>query len=185
MADRETEVLARIASGVAGLNAGAWDGLAGGDPFLSHAFLSALEDSGSVGPGTGWTPAPILIEDDAAPRRRRARLSQDPQPGRICVRPRLGRRVGARGRAILSEAAGRGAVHAGAGPAAARRPAAAAARRHRSGDGAERPVVRAHHLHRRAGRRRSRAARLADPARRPISLVQPRLCARSTISSAR
>ena len=39
--------------------------LAGGDPFLSHAFLAALEESGSVGPGTGWTPAPILVEDEA------------------------------------------------------------------------------------------------------------------------
>ncbi|HYX48045.1 MAG TPA: GNAT family N-acetyltransferase [Sphingomicrobium sp.] len=66
MADRETEVIAKIASGVSGLNARAWDRLSGGsDPFVSHAFLSALEDSGSVGPGTGWTPAPILVEDDA------------------------------------------------------------------------------------------------------------------------
>ena len=65
MADREPEVLAKIASGVAGLNPWAWDRLAGGDPFVGHAFLSALEDSGSVGPGTGWTPAPILVEDDS------------------------------------------------------------------------------------------------------------------------
>jgi len=65
MADRETEIIAKIASGVSGLNARAWDRLGASDPFLSHAFLSALEDSGSVGPGTGWTPAPILIEDDA------------------------------------------------------------------------------------------------------------------------
>ncbi len=36
--------------------------LTGGDPFLSHAFLSALEESGSVGPGTGWSPAPLVIE---------------------------------------------------------------------------------------------------------------------------
>src|SRR3954454_5636583 len=64
MADRETEVLAKIASGISGLNAWAWDKLGKGDPFLSHAFLSALEDSGSVGTGTGWTPAPILIEDE-------------------------------------------------------------------------------------------------------------------------
>ena len=64
MADRESEVVAKIASGVSGLNATAWNRLAGGDPFLSHAFLSALEHSGSVGPGTGWTPAPILIEED-------------------------------------------------------------------------------------------------------------------------
>jgi predicted N-acyltransferase len=66
MADRESEVIAKIASGVAGLNARAWDRLAGDDPIVGHAFLSALEASGSVGPGTGWTPAPILIEDDAS-----------------------------------------------------------------------------------------------------------------------
>jgi predicted N-acyltransferase len=65
MADRETEIIAKIASGLSGLNSHAWDRLAAGDPFLSHAFLSALEDSDSVGPGSGWTPAPILIEDDA------------------------------------------------------------------------------------------------------------------------
>lgn len=29
---------------------------------MRHAFLAALEDSGSVGPGTGWSPAPIVIE---------------------------------------------------------------------------------------------------------------------------
>src|SRR5205085_3516244 len=66
MADRETEIIAKIASGVSGLNAGAWDRLAGTDPFVSHAFLSALEQSGSVGPGTGWTAAPVLIEDDSS-----------------------------------------------------------------------------------------------------------------------
>jgi predicted N-acyltransferase len=66
MADRETEVLAKIASGVSGLNSHAWDRLGTGEPFLSHAFLSALEDSRSVGPGTGWTPSPILVEDDAS-----------------------------------------------------------------------------------------------------------------------
>ena len=65
MADRETEVLARLASGVSGIDAAQWDALTnGGDPFLGHAFLSALEESGSVGPGTGWSPAPILIDGD-------------------------------------------------------------------------------------------------------------------------
>jgi predicted N-acyltransferase len=64
MADQETEVLARLASGVAAVDAACWDGLTGGEPFLGHAFLSALEDSGSVGPGTGWSPAPILVEED-------------------------------------------------------------------------------------------------------------------------
>jgi predicted N-acyltransferase len=66
MADSESEIIAKIAGGVSGLNSHAWDRLTHGDPFLSHAFLSALEDSNSVGPGTGWTPAPILIEDDAS-----------------------------------------------------------------------------------------------------------------------
>jgi predicted N-acyltransferase len=64
MADRETELIARLAPGVAAIDADAWDRLAGNDPFLSHAFLSALEDSASVGPGTGWSPAPITIEDE-------------------------------------------------------------------------------------------------------------------------
>jgi uncharacterized protein len=64
MADRETEIIAKIASGVSGLNGAAWDGLGDLDPFVSHAFLSCLENSGSVGPGTGWTPAPILVEDE-------------------------------------------------------------------------------------------------------------------------
>ncbi|MBS0564622.1 MAG: N-acetyltransferase [Proteobacteria bacterium] len=30
------------------------------DPFTTHRFLSALESSGSVGPGTGWTPCHLL-----------------------------------------------------------------------------------------------------------------------------
>jgi hypothetical protein len=66
MADQESEFIAKLASGVAGLNDHAWDRLTGNDPFLSHAFLSSLEVSGSVGTGTGWTPAPILIEDEGS-----------------------------------------------------------------------------------------------------------------------
>jgi predicted N-acyltransferase len=64
MADRESEVIARLAPGVAAVDPARWDVLAQGEPFVSHAFLSALEDSGSVGPGTGWSPAPILIEEE-------------------------------------------------------------------------------------------------------------------------
>ena len=30
------------------------------DPFTTHRFLHALERSGSVGPGTGWTPRPFV-----------------------------------------------------------------------------------------------------------------------------
>ena len=64
MADRETEILAKLAPGVGSVDAASWDALARGDPFLSHAFLSSLEDSGSVGLSTGWSPAPILVEDE-------------------------------------------------------------------------------------------------------------------------
>jgi predicted N-acyltransferase len=31
------------------------------NPFVSHAFLSALEDSGCVGGRTGWSPAPLTV----------------------------------------------------------------------------------------------------------------------------
>ena len=58
------DLIARVAPGVGAIPAAEWDALAGGgNPFVSHAFLTALEDSGSVGPGTGWDPAPIVIED--------------------------------------------------------------------------------------------------------------------------
>ena len=58
------DLIARVAPGVGAIPAAEWDALAGGgNPFVSHAFLTALEDSGSVGPGTGWDPAPIMIED--------------------------------------------------------------------------------------------------------------------------
>jgi len=57
-------ISARIAEGVASIPAAQWDACAGdGNPFLSHAFLSALEASGSVGAGTGWQSLPIVIED--------------------------------------------------------------------------------------------------------------------------
>lgn len=56
-------VTARVASGVASFSAEEWDGCApSGNPFLSHAFLSALEDSASVGARTGWQPIPIAID---------------------------------------------------------------------------------------------------------------------------
>lgn len=43
-----------------------WDGLlAFRQPFLSHAFLSSLEDSGSVGGRSGWRPHHQLLTDSA------------------------------------------------------------------------------------------------------------------------
>ncbi len=56
-----TEIVARLAGSYGELDAGEWDARAGGNPFLSHAFLTALEDSGSVGPGSGWKAAPVVI----------------------------------------------------------------------------------------------------------------------------
>jgi len=67
MADREPELVARIARAVGDLDPATWDALAGtSDPFLSHAFLALLETSGSVGDAAGWTPLPVLAECDGA-----------------------------------------------------------------------------------------------------------------------
>ncbi len=41
-----------------------WDAFTDGTPLLSHAFFSALENSGSVGQGTGWIPHPLLVMRD-------------------------------------------------------------------------------------------------------------------------
>jgi predicted N-acyltransferase len=49
----EIRTLARVAE----VDAAAWDALVGeDDPFVEHAFLDALEQSGSVGARTGWEP---------------------------------------------------------------------------------------------------------------------------------
>ena len=62
----ERELTVRLVPSVGSLDAAQWNAL-GGDrnPFVSHEFLTALEDSGSVGEGTGWDPVPIIITDDA------------------------------------------------------------------------------------------------------------------------
>jgi len=55
-----------ILSQLAELTPATWDALVPGEqPFLRHAFLSSLEDSGSVSPRTGWTPAHRLLTDAA------------------------------------------------------------------------------------------------------------------------
>jgi predicted N-acyltransferase len=60
---REGDLAVRVGEGIAGLAAEEWDALStGGNPFVSHAFLSAMEDSGSVGGYSGWQPAPLLLE---------------------------------------------------------------------------------------------------------------------------
>lgn len=58
MAEQTIEI--RVLDSLTQVDATAWDACAraiGGrapDPFTTHRFLLALEDSGSVGPGTGW-----------------------------------------------------------------------------------------------------------------------------------
>ncbi|GMM93800.1 GNAT family N-acetyltransferase [Qipengyuania sp. MTN3-11] len=56
-----SELIARVGGSVGAFDRAEWDALAGGNPFVSHAFLTALEDSGSVGEGTGWQPVPIVV----------------------------------------------------------------------------------------------------------------------------
>jgi predicted N-acyltransferase len=55
----------RMFDGFAAIDAAAWDRCAGnGNPFVSHAFLSALEDSGSAVAQTGWQPLPLALDGD-------------------------------------------------------------------------------------------------------------------------
>ena len=56
-------VTARIARAVSEVPAAEWDALTdGANPFMRHAFLVAMEQSGSVGGRSGWTPLPVLID---------------------------------------------------------------------------------------------------------------------------
>jgi predicted N-acyltransferase len=51
---------------VAEIPAADWDACAGDDnPFVSHAFLAALEESGSVGGRSGWQPQHAALRDPA------------------------------------------------------------------------------------------------------------------------
>ncbi|MET3892532.1 putative N-acyltransferase [Bosea sp. OAE506] len=66
----------RVATSLKAVPAAAWDacahpqaqdampaGLDRENPFVSHAFLRALEESGCVGGRSGWSPAYLLVED--------------------------------------------------------------------------------------------------------------------------
>jgi predicted N-acyltransferase len=60
-----TALTARIAQGVTTLAAEDWDACAGpGNPFVSHAFLAALEESASVNGRSGWQALPIVVDGD-------------------------------------------------------------------------------------------------------------------------
>jgi uncharacterized protein len=68
---------ARLATSIAAIDAAAWDLCANPpgrsfdeaegerfNPFLTHAFLQALEASGSVGGRSGWAPVHVTVEDE-------------------------------------------------------------------------------------------------------------------------
>jgi len=58
-----SEIVARITGGIGAIAPEDWDACAGADnPFLSHAFLSALEDSGSAVARAGWQAVPIVVD---------------------------------------------------------------------------------------------------------------------------
>ena len=62
-----TSYTANIITSMQDIDALAWDALTDGTPFLQHAFLLALEQSKSVGEGTGWfTNAVTLFNSQAA-----------------------------------------------------------------------------------------------------------------------
>ncbi|HXV73168.1 MAG TPA: GNAT family N-acetyltransferase, partial [Sphingomonadales bacterium] len=55
----------KFVNSIAAVGAKDWDRLAGSaNPFISHAFLKALEVSGSVSAATGWQPRHALLFDD-------------------------------------------------------------------------------------------------------------------------
>ncbi len=66
----ETALTVTAHDNIHAIGAGPWDACAcpeaGGDgrpedPFTTHRFLAALEDSGSVGPGSGWHPHHLTV----------------------------------------------------------------------------------------------------------------------------
>jgi len=62
-------VRAEVVPRMADIAAEAWDACANPDPavfnpFLAHGFLKALEDSGTVGDRTGWTPRHLVLKNE-------------------------------------------------------------------------------------------------------------------------
>jgi predicted N-acyltransferase len=71
MGDAETATV-RIANSIADVPAKDWDACAKGrelgaerapNPFITHAFLLALEQTGCASPETGWWPSHLLLDD--------------------------------------------------------------------------------------------------------------------------
>jgi len=66
MPDGREEISVQVVTRIADVSAADWDACAGGEnPFVSHAFLHALESSGSVTSETGWLPQHLVAADEA------------------------------------------------------------------------------------------------------------------------
>jgi predicted N-acyltransferase len=60
------QLTASVIDRIEAVPAADWDACAGGgNPFLRHAFLKALEDSASVGRKTGWLPQHLILSDES------------------------------------------------------------------------------------------------------------------------
>src|SRR5258708_31878150 len=69
MPDDSPTIGLRVVESLSAVEADQWDACAlapgsAGNPFLSHRFLKALEDSKSVGRRAGWQPQYLLAEAD-------------------------------------------------------------------------------------------------------------------------
>lgn len=63
MPDGSDTITVKVIPSISEVTADAWDRCAGrSHPFTRHAFLSALEDSGSATAETGWQPQHLIIE---------------------------------------------------------------------------------------------------------------------------
>ena len=114
----------RVNPAISAIDAATWDRLAAPDdatlnPFVTHAFLEALERSGSVGGRTGWRPCHLTLEQDGRITGAAPCYLKTHSKGEYIFDYGWAEAYERAGGQILSQAADRGAVHAGARPAAA------------------------------------------------------------------
>src|SRR5690606_21253891 len=65
---KQQSVIVRVEADIRAIDAAAWDACANPrgvpyNPFISHAFLASLEESGSAGAETGWLPQHLIRDD--------------------------------------------------------------------------------------------------------------------------
>jgi predicted N-acyltransferase len=65
MPDGREDVSVKVLNSINQVPAAEWDACAGNaNPFVRHAFLNALEESGSVRAETGWLPQHLVVNDE-------------------------------------------------------------------------------------------------------------------------